>query len=530
MSRTALIAAVALLLSAASCGSGEKRQPDRPQRFHAVSIDHIKPISGTFFNFQWPDERYKYMNERQANFSCDDWTLKISEMADIGIRYIVVQSVALRGHAFYPSELMPRAGLACDDPLGSVVRAAEDRGIKLFLSCEFVKNEDDDICDPRIMQARLTVMREIAARYGGSSAFFGWYFASEGDASSFFDPRYVEYVDRLAAEARTLTPGVAILIAPTRSRFVQWSDDFVRQLESLDVDIIAYQDKVAGPSHLRPINVSRTQFAEARKIHDRIPRIALWADIETFTWEGRYNSRASALVPAPFPRVLEQMAAVSPFVDGIIAFTMQGMADRPGSPAPTGPPTAAEQYREYRQFLDRDPEMLVMVDAIGGRVRHAAVGARVILPSSEDPGNERSELVDGATASIYNRKDGWIGFTDGSMDVIVDLGRTMTIDYVGVHLLADRWNKAFLPHEVSFAVSPDGTEYESIGTVEPYPWSPAEYDVRREILVAPTVGMTARYVRIVMRGTRIPDFVIPDGAAVLVSEIIVNPETGGARM
>jgi hypothetical protein len=36
-------------------------------------------------------------------------------------------------------------------------------------------------------------------------------------------------------------------------------------------------------------------------------------------------------------------------------------------------------------------------------------------------------------------------------------------------------------------------------------------------------------VRIASRGTRIPDFVIPDGAAALVSEIIINPEPSGAR-
>jgi hypothetical protein len=530
MQRTALIAATALLLGAVSCGSRENRPPDRQQRSPAASIDRIKPISGTFFNFQWPDNRYKYMNERQANFSCDDWTLKISEMAEIGIRYIVVQSVALRGRAFYASELMPRAGLACDDPLGYVVRAAERFGIKLFLSCEFVKNEDDDMCDPRIMCERLAIMREVAARYGGSNAFFGWYFASEGDASDLFDPRYIEYVNALAAEARKLTPEARILIAPSRSRYVEWNDEFPRQLESMDVDIIAYQDKVAAVPHLKPIEVSRAQFAAARRMHDLVPRIALWADIETFTWEGRREVRVSPLVPAPFPRVLEQMAAVSPYVDEIIAFTMQGMTDAPGSPAPTGHPSAAEQYRQYKQFLDRDPDMLVLADAIEGHVRHAAIGAHVILQSNADLEDKGSGLVDGATASIYNCKEGWIRFADGGMDVVVDLGTTMKIDYIGIHVLADRWNKAFLPHEVSFAVSSDGMEYESIGTVEPYPWCPAEYDVRREIVTAPTVGMTARFVRIASRGTRIPDFVIPDGAAALVSEIIINPEPSGARM
>jgi hypothetical protein len=523
-----LITAMALVMSTA-CGSPEKRPPDRPRPSPTAAIDQIKPISGTFFNFQWPDERYKYMNERQIAFTCDEWAIKVAEMSEIGIHYIVIQSVAMQGRAFYRSESMPGAGLACDDPLGTVMRAAEKLGIKVFLSCEFVKNEDDDICDPQLMEGRLDIMREIAARFGASSAFFGWYFASEGDASDLFDPRYVEYVNRLAAEARKLTPEAKMLIAPSRSRYVQWDEDFPRQLESMDIDIIAYQDKVACLPYLNPIGASRTQFALARSMHDRVPRIALWADIETFTWEGKNDSRLSALVPAPFPRVLEQMAAVSSSVDRIIAFTMQGMADEPGSPAPTGPPSAAELYGQYKRFIDREPDMVVLADAIAGHVQHAAIGARVILRSIAEGPDRGFELVDGGTASMYNRKNGWIEFEDGALDITVDLGRDMKLDYIGIHMLADRWNKVLLPRKVSFSVSLDGTEYASIGSIEPYPWCPTAYDVRREIVTAPPVETKARYVRIESEGLLVPERAAPAKAVMLVSEIIINPEMHGVR-
>jgi hypothetical protein len=541
--RAILIAALAFLLSFAACSSPVKQAPEPPPQSSRRSIDRIKPISGTLINIQWPDARYKYMNEQQAAYTCDDWALKVSEMAEIGIRYIVFQSVAQGGKAFYRSNLMPGAGLACDDPVGAVMRAAEEYGMRVFLSCEFVYNEDDAFCDPRIMESRLAIMREVAAQFGASPAFYGWYFSAEEDASALFGadsvesvdtledmgalsgPGYVEYVNTLAAEARKLTPGAKILIALRALGRIRWDDEYLRQLGSMDVDIVAYQDKVGSVRSTRPLDASRAQFALARTLHDRIPRIALWADIETFAWEGSPNSRTSALVPAPFSRVLEQMAAVSPYVERTLAYTMLGMADKPGSPAPTGHPTAQEQYRQYEQFLDRTFDMLVLTDAISGHVQHAAIGAKVTLKQNAAVVDGGSELVDGSTASIYNTSTGWVAFKDGIMDITVDLGTCMTLDYIGIHLLAEYWNGIFLPDKVNFSVSADGAEYVSIGEVESYPWYPGSRDPRRDIVAAHGGGTIARYVRITSRGIRIPSGINPARRSVLASEVIIRPRS-----
>jgi hypothetical protein len=521
--RTASIFAAALLLCGVADGSPAQRAPDRPLRSPTDSIVQIKPITGTWFNIQWPDERYRYMNERQAAFTCADWETKTSEMAEIGIRYIVLQSVAQGGKAFYRSNLMPGAGLACDDPVGAVMRAAEKHGMKVFLSCEFVKDENDNIGDPRIMARRKAIMREVAARFGASPAFYGWYLAHEGDAAG-FGRAYVNYVNALASEARTLTPGAKILIAPQRLSGIKWNAEYRRILESMDIDIVAYQDQVGRARSLYAIGVSRKQFAHARSLHDRIPRIALWADIETFAWEGSPNSPRSALVPAPFPRVLEQMEAVSPYVGQTLAFTMQGMADKPGSPAPDGHPTAGEQYREYVRFLEGDRDMLVLEEALAGHVRHAAVGARVVLNARAEAAGGGSELTDGATGSTYNRTDGWVAFRHGALDITVDLGTRMKLDYIGIFLLAERWSRIYLPERVSFSVSDDGARYESIGDVELYPW---HVDTRRDIVAAPHLRKKARYVRITSTGLRIPEGVAPPDTTILASEIIINPRLRG---
>jgi hypothetical protein len=101
----------------------------------------------------------------------------------------------------------------------------------------------------------------------------------------------------------------------------------------------------------------------------------------------------------------------------------------------------------------------------------------------------------------------------------------MTLDYIGIHLLAEYWNGIFLPDKVNFSVSADGAEYVSIGEVEPYPWYPGTRDPRREIVAAHGDGTMARYVRITSRGIRIPSGINPARRSILASEVIIRPRS-----
>jgi hypothetical protein len=72
--------------------------------------------------------------------------------------------------------------------------------------------------------------------------------------------------------------------------------------------------------------------------------------MEIFEFEGKvYNS---ALMPAPFDRVLSQMEAVSPWVDKILVYQYQGMMNKPGSTAFAGCPASTKLYSDYRSWLE----------------------------------------------------------------------------------------------------------------------------------------------------------------------------------
>ena len=124
-------------------------------------------------------------------------------------------------------------------------------------------------------------------------------------------------------------------------------DQYVRQLASLDVDIIAYQDEV-GVKKSTPEETPRL-YEALRQAHDRAQRSALWADVEIFRFESTvYKSPA---LPAPWERVRKQLAAVSPFVDKILVYQYLGMMNAPHSEAFCGPADSVNLYTGYMDWL-----------------------------------------------------------------------------------------------------------------------------------------------------------------------------------
>jgi hypothetical protein len=137
------------------------------------------------------------------------------------------------------------------------------------------------------------------------------------------------------------------MIAPYVTRVAVPDEEYVHQLESLDVDIIAYQDEVG----VRKSKVEETSafYEGLRKAHDRARRGGIWADLEIFEFEG--DVYKSALLPARFERILRQMEAVSPWVDKILVYQYQGMMNKPGSRAFCGCADSMRLYSEYSEWL-----------------------------------------------------------------------------------------------------------------------------------------------------------------------------------
>jgi hypothetical protein len=203
------------------------------------------------------------------------------------------------------------------------------------------------IVDPDIHCRRMQSMKELAELYGHHKSFFGWYWPNEACIEGHFQEEFIKYVNLCSAEARRLMPASKTLIAPYGTRNVCADYKYVNQLERMDIDIIAYQDEIGVRKTKLP---ELARFYESlRKLHNKVPQRAFWADVEVFDFEG--DAYKSPLIPAPFERVEKQLLIAADFVDKILIYQFQGMMNKPSSPAFAGHPESPVLYTNYANWL-----------------------------------------------------------------------------------------------------------------------------------------------------------------------------------
>lgn len=312
----------------------------------------IKPINGSWFEFQHhATVEGVDWNPACARFTAAQWNAKIKEIAGTGMEYMVLMATALYYRAFYDTPVFPKWQLACPDPLETVLSAADQCGIKFFIGGGFYGDWESEttISDPVAGKKRVRSIEELANRYGRHSSFYGWYWPDEAFINPHFSQEFLSYVNTCSRVARQLTPNAKIMIAPYGTRVARPDDEYVRQLDAMDVDIVAYQDEVG----VRKSKVTETSafYEGLRKAHDRAQRAKIWADVEIFEFENEVYK--SALMPARFERVLRQLEAVTPWVDQILVYQYQGMMNAPGSQAFAGSPGSSKLYSDYVSWLHR---------------------------------------------------------------------------------------------------------------------------------------------------------------------------------
>lgn len=312
----------------------------------------IKPISGSWFEFTHgfaPEG--KYWNPVLPQFTTEQWKAKVKEIAETGMEYLVLMAVANDGRTFYPSKLQPRYDYVCSDPLEAVLSAADECGIKFFVSNDFWADWREGakmMTSSEIASLREKGMEEVAEKYSHHKSFYGWYYPNESGLWNTIDDTTINYVNRCNKKAKELTPNSVNLIAPYGTKSVRTDDKYVSQLEKLDIDIIAYQDEIGVKK--TKVGYAGKYYEGLRKVHDKAGRAKLWADMEIFEFEG--DVYKSALIPADFERILKQMEDISPFVEKILVYQYLGIMNKPGSIATVGHPNSGKLYSDYKNWYD----------------------------------------------------------------------------------------------------------------------------------------------------------------------------------
>ena len=479
-----------------------------------------KPIKGTFINFTYQDERNKYMNPTWIDPTSPElWRLKIKELSEMGIEYVIIMYVANDGKAFYPSRFMsPAYSSGKESPVEAVMNAADENNIKIFMSTGWAKNQDDNPSLPEIREIQVKIMHETASLFSGHKSFYGWYLPCEDVVGPFLSQKAVDAANSLTEEARKVTPDAKVLISPYGLRMAKFDDGrYLEQIAKLKVDIIAYQDEIGCVVEPVPLNHMKENFRHLREVHDKT-KIELWANNESFTWEKGLNVRPSALIPAPFPRLLSQLAGVSVAgVDEVISFAVCGIMDKPGSEIPIGQPYfATKAYQDYMDWKNGEGRWPLLAATFYGNLSHDAISANTILnfPPSADYAN--GNLTDGNLGTEDYKDKNWLGFEKRDMVATIDLGKIKSVKSIAARFLSYKPNNIFLPTSVEFSVSEDGKTFKTVETITMDQVLNDKYDCWIDIANADDLNEHARYIRVyAINGI---------GQWIFADEILVNPE------
>lgn len=312
----------------------------------------IKAITGTFFEFDHHNRfEGKYYNDAMYAFSENQWREKVRETAQIGMDTLVLMATCMYDECYYDGGIFPYAKqLKCKKCLEVLLDEADKTNQNVFLSAGFYNDwlqPKFNTTDPDIIKRSLDAMNFITEKFGHHKCICGWYMPDEWQIEEHFDEKFIKYINTISAEARKLNKNNKTLIAPYGTHLAKADDKYIKQLESMDLDIIAYQDEV-GVQKTTP-QQEGAYFEALYKAHQKAGRAKIWADMEIFDFEDTVYR--SALIPASFDRIKQQMEAISPFVEKIIVYAYQGMMNNPNSQAKCGLETGEKLYSDYVSWL-----------------------------------------------------------------------------------------------------------------------------------------------------------------------------------
>ncbi len=314
----------------------------------------MKPITGAFFEFDH-HSRYegKYYNETLWNFTEEQWRAKVVEHKKMGLDTLVLLCTAIYEQCYYDYDELPFADhIACKDCMEVFLDEADKQGIDVFLSAGFYGDwtlPQENTTKRELIDKAIRGMKRVNELYGHHKCVIGWYMPDEWEIKGHFEEKFIDYINEISAVVHSFNPEYKTIIAPYGTNMTVPDEKYVEQLSRMDVDYIAYQDEVGVEKST--VEQTGAYYKALKEAHDKAGRAKLWADVETFTFEGQVYK--SALLSADWERVKAQMEAVSPYVEKIIVFTCQGLMTEPNSICRAGYPELPEKlYTDYMNWLE----------------------------------------------------------------------------------------------------------------------------------------------------------------------------------
>jgi hypothetical protein len=329
----------------------------------AVPPRRLPLISGSFLDIQ-------HVNTWDAQYWIDEcrdwqeanWSALVAQMRDAGLDTVILTNCALWGRPLYPANRATvgrQLPLPCPDPVGAIVRACEQHGLGLFLGLgafgRYSLNANPDLT-PEHDRWLASMAEDLREKYGRSRALQGFYLSTEAHTvkgRGLFEPADVEKTARFVKSIRERVPGAKLMMSPAhlgRPRPEQM-DPLQRQLDQLNVDIVAYQDH-AGFEKLYPdldFREAAEGYALIKPLHQRAGQ-QLWVNCEVFEYTEKRPDGRRVCTPCEFERLERQLRAAAPVADKIIIYQYQGLMNQRTETVNIGAPGTDTLHDAYLKF------------------------------------------------------------------------------------------------------------------------------------------------------------------------------------
>ncbi|MEO6873299.1 MAG: DUF4434 domain-containing protein [Opitutaceae bacterium] len=351
---TTLVAASAPLAQLGISGGEAALAPAVPSRplitGSFLDIQHVNNWDAQY----WIDECREWQEE--------NWLALVAEMKGMGLDTVILTNCALWGRPLYPAN--PRSvgrqlPMRCPDPVGAVVRACEHHGLGLYLGLgafgRYSLNANPDLT-PEHNTWLASLAEDLREKYGNSGAVRGFYLSTEAHAikgGGLFEQADCDQTAKFVHTIRERVPGAKLMMSPAhlgRPRPEQM-DPLLRQLEQLNVDIVAYQDH-AGFEKLYPslnFHEAAAGYQLIKPLHQKAGQ-QLWVNCEVFEYTEKRPDGRRVCTPCQFERLQRQLVAAAPVADKIIIYQYQGLMNRRSSLVNIGAPGTDELNDAYLKF------------------------------------------------------------------------------------------------------------------------------------------------------------------------------------
>jgi hypothetical protein len=320
-------------------------------------------ITGSFIDIQHVNNwDAQYWVDECRDWRDENWETIMADMHALGLDTVILTGCAIWGRPLYPANRKTvglQLPMACPDPVGAIVRAAEQRGMGIYLGLgafgRYSLNANPDLT-PEHDGWLANMAVDLREKYGGSRAFRGFYITAEAHGikgGGLFAQDDCDKTARFVKSIRDRVGETALMMSPAnlkRPRPEQL-DPLLRQLEQLNVDIFAYQDH-AGFEKVYP-DLNFYEAAEGYKLikplHEKLGQ-QMWVNCEVFEYTEKRPDGRRICTPCEFERLERQLGVAAPIADKLIIYQYQGLMNKRSPLVNIGAPSTEVLHEGYVKF------------------------------------------------------------------------------------------------------------------------------------------------------------------------------------